>query len=124
MKCMERNKSSFYYCLYQGEERATDTEGNETGEKQVLYSPPVLLRANISPATGHASVEQFGNDLQYDKVIVLDDVTCPIDEHSVLFIDKTPAFDVDGTPLFDYLVKKVARSLSSISIAVGKVEVS
>ncbi len=124
MKCMERNKSTFYYCLYEGEERATDEDGNETGEKQVVYADPVLLRANISPATGNTSVEQFGNSLQYDKVIVLDDVSCPIDEHSVLFIDKSPAFDTDGTPLFDYIVKKVARSLNSVSIAIAKVEVS
>ena len=124
MRCMERNKTPFYYCLYKGEKPVVDENGDETGEKQVVYSKPVLLRANISPATGNTSVEQFGNSLQYDKVIVLDDVFCPIDEHSVFFVDKTPEFDTDDTPLFDYIVKKVARSLNSISIAIGKVEVS
>lgn len=124
MKCLERNKSAFYYCLYEGEERAIDDEDNETGEIQVTYADPVPLRANISPAVGNTSVEQFGNSLQYDKVIVLDDVSCPIDEHSVLFVDKLPTFDADGAPLFDYIVKKVARSLNSVSIAIAKVEVS
>lgn len=124
MQCMERNKRPFYYCLYQGETPVVDEEGYETGETQVKYSDPVALRANISPATGNTSVEQFGNSLQYDKVIALDDTTCPIDEHSVLFVDKRPAFDSDGTPLYDYIVKKVARSLNSVSIAISKVEVS
>ena len=124
MRCLERNKSTFYYCLYEGEQYATDGEGYETGERVIVYSDPVEVRANISPARGNISVEQFGNDLQYDKVIVLDDVTCPIDEHSVLFIDKSPAFDSDETPLFDYIVKKVARSLNRVSIAIAKVEVS
>lgn len=124
MRCMERNKTSFYYCLYKGEAAVVDDEGDETGEKQIVHSDPVLLRANISPATGNASVEQFGNSLQYDKVIVLDDVACPIDEHTVLFIDKAPTFDEDGAPLFDYIVKKVSRSLNSVSIAISKVEVS
>ena len=124
MKCLERNKTPFYYCLYQGEVYATDGEGYETGEKTISYSDPVLLHGNISPARGNISVEQFGNNVQYDKVIVLDDPTCPIDEHSVLFIDKAPAFDESETPLFDYIVKKVARSLNSVSIAISKVEVS
>lgn len=124
MRCMERNKTPFYYCLYEGEKPVIDEAGDETGETQVVYSDPVFLKANISPATGNTSVEQFGNSLQYDKVIVLDDVTCPIDEHTVLFVDKTPAFDDEGVPLFDYIVKKVARSLNSVSIAIGKVEVS
>lgn len=124
MRCMERNKTSFHYCLYEGEKPVIDESGDETGETQVVYSDPVLLKANISPATGNSSVEQFGNSLQYDKVIVLDDVTCPIDEHTVLFVDKFPAFDGEEVPLFDYIVKKVARSLNSVSIAISKVEVS
>lgn len=124
MKCMERNKTPFFYCLYQSEEYIRNEEGNETGEKKVVYSDPVEIRANISPATGNTSVEQFGNSLQYDRVIVLDDTTCPIDEHSVLFIDTAPVFDENGTPLFNYIVKKVARSLNSVSIAVARVEVS
>ena len=121
---MERNKTPFYYCLYRGKESVIDENGDETGETQVLYSDPLLLMANISPATGNTSVEQFGNSLQYDKVIVVDDVSCPIDEYTALFIDKSPAFDSDGVPLFDYIVKKVARSLNSVSIAISKVEVS
>lgn len=124
MRCLERNKTHFYYCLYKGEKPLVDEAGDDTGEKRIIYSAPVLVEANISPATGNTSVEQFGNSLQYDKVIVLDDTACPIDEHSVLFVDKIPAFDEEGVPLFDYIVKKVARSLNSVSIAIGKVEVS
>lgn len=124
MKCMEINKVPFYYCLYEGERYLVDEDNYETGEKKVEYSSPCKCRGNISPARGNISVEQFGNDLQYDKVIVLDDVTCPIDEHSVLFVDKLPIFDDSDCPLFDYVVKKVARSLNSVSIAIAKVEVS
>lgn len=124
MRCMERNKTPFYYCGYEGEKAVLDADGYDTGEVQVVYSTPVQLWANISPATGNTSVEQFGNSLQYDKVIVLDNPDCPIDEHTVLFVDAEPAFDTDGTPLFDYVVKKVARSLNSVSIAIGRVEVS
>ena len=125
MRCLERNKQTFWYANYESEQRPTDGDGYEIGEPRVVYSAPVQMRANVSPATGNSSVEQFGNSLQYDKVIVTDDVDCPIDEHSVLCIDCSPVVDTSGKLVkFDYIVKKVAKSLNSVSIAVSKVEVS
>lgn len=121
MRIMERNKTAFYYCLYAGETQNLDENGYETGEKTVKYSPAVKIRANISPATGSAQVEQFGNLASYDKVIVTDDVNCPIDENTVLFIDRPPTFK-DGLPQYDYTVWRVARSLNSVSIAVRRVQ--
>ena len=124
MKIMERNKQSFYYCLYTGKTAVVDAEGNETGESSLAYSTEVLMKANVSAATGYAQIEQFGSNEQYDKVIVTDDLSCPIDENSVLFIDKAPAYDNDGNPLYDYVVKRVAKSLNSVSYAISKVKVS
>lgn len=104
------------------------------------------MYANVSPATGQSNTEIFGNLENYDKVIVTDDLTCPIDENSVLFIDKEPEFTEGVTidyqesetvlgddvvtpvtvsvPVYDYAVRRVAKSLNSISIAVRKVNVS
>ena len=65
----------------------------------------------------------FGNLESYDKVIITDDMDCPIDENTVLFIDKDPEFK-DGKPTFDYTVRRVAKSLNTISYAVSKVKVS
>lgn len=124
MRCMARNKRQFYYCLFKGIAPVVDDEDYETGDKLRSYAPPVAMRANVSAASGTAQVEQFGQFISYDKVIITDDMTCPIDEHSVLFIDKAPEFDSDGTPLYDYVVKRVAKSLNSMSIAVSKVSVS
>lgn len=124
MKVMERNKRTFWYCLYDRKEPIVDEDGNETGEEQIVYKPAQSLRANISAASGSSQVEQFGNLAGYDKVIVLDDTSCPIDESTVLFIDKEPEYDDDGKPLYDYMVKRVAKSLNSVSIAVTKVSVS
>ena len=124
MKCLERNKTEIYYALYERDESRTDEYGNASGERRVIYSESVKIKANVSPATGVSQVEQFGRDMKYDKVIVLDDVNCPIDENTVFFIDKEPSYDSDGNPLFDYIVKKIARSINSVSIAVSKVDVS
>lgn len=122
MRTLERNKTSFYYALYLGKEENVDADGNLTGTYTVLYSNPVECRGNISASSGSVQVEQFGNDLQYDKVIVLDNVNIPIDENSVLWIDKEVEHDKYGNPMFDYVVKKVARSLNSVSFAISKVK--
>lgn len=124
MKTLNRNKSPFWYLLYDRKVSAKDEYGNETGEEIVFYKPAVAMSANISAATGSAQVEQFGNFAGYDKVIVTDDLSCPIDENTVLFIDKEPQYDEDGKPLYDYVVRRVAKSLNSISYAVSKVTVS
>lgn len=124
MKCMERNKTEFYYALFAKYEPGKDEYGNESGEPRIIYSDPVLAKANISPATGDSQIEQFGKDLKYDKVIVLDDIKCPIDENTVLFVDKFPDRDKEGNLLYDYIVKKIAKSLNSVSIAISKVNVS
>ena len=102
----------------------TDEYGNVTGEKMVTYQAATPMDANISQATGQSNIEQFGNLENYDKVIVTADMDCPIDENSVLFIDKAPEFTISGVPIYDYTVRRVAKSLNSISIAVRKVTVS
>ena len=146
MKALKRNQRPLYYCLYAGKTPIIDEYGNETGESIVTYSEPVKMLANISPATGMSNTEQFGNLENYDKVIVTDWIDCPIDENSVLFIDKEPEFGESVTidyqesttlfgddtatpvtvqvPIPDYIVRRVAKSLNSISIAVQKVNVS
>ena len=102
---------------------AYDDYGNEITETVKVYAPAVEMRANISWATGQSSSEQFGDLENYDKVIVTDYMNCPINEHSVLFVDKEPEYDSNGVPLYDYTVRRVAKSLNGISIAIRKVTV-
>lgn len=141
MRCLDRNKSTFFYARYVGKKPIVDEDGNESGEYQTVYSEPVRMEANISPANGSTQAEPFGSSVQYDKVIVTDDTDCPIDEQCVLFIDNvsdTVLHDEYGNILctetdvplqirdfqFDYIVKKVARSHNSISYAISRVDVS
>lgn len=123
MKTLARNMRPFIYCLYAGKEMLTDEYGNETGEYKILFSNPVDAFGNISPATGYSQTEQFGSLENYDNVIVMDNPNTPIDDNTILFIDKDYEEDADGTPIYDYTVRRVARSLNSVSIAVSKVTV-
>lgn len=119
MRTLHRNKRDVWYSLYVGETELTDTDGFYTGETTIEYSEPVKIRANVSPATGQSNLEMFGNLTDYDRVIVTDEVDIPVDENSVLWIDKTPT---DGE--HNYIVRRVARSFNGVSIAVRKVDVT
>lgn len=122
MRCLKKNKRTFYYYLYGGKSPVTDDDGNYTGESAVTYLEPVECKGNISAGSGDAQVELFGTNIIYDKVIVLDDTTCPIDTNSLLCLDITAQSPTLGeTPQHDYIVKAVATSLNSVSIAISKV---
>ncbi len=124
MRIMQRNKQEFYFSLYETKSPIKDEYGNETGETLRKYSIPIKMKANISSALGSAQTEQFGTLVNYDKVILTDDITCPIDENSILFVDVLPSYDADGNPIYDYIVKRVAKSLNNIAYAISKVSVS
>ena len=125
MRCLTINKTTFYYALHNGQTEIKDEYGNVTGQYSVSYSSPIKMRGNVSAAQGEMQSRQFGESESYDKVIVLDDINAPIDEYSILWVDTLPHLTGDGstdTP-HDYIVKKVARSLNSVSIAISKVNV-
>ena len=125
MRCMARNKQKFYYASYIGKTEIKDEYGNRTGEYGISYSNPNQYFGNVSAAQGELESRQFGESESYDKVIVLDDRNAPIDEHSILWVDSLPQMNEDGTTKtpHDYIVKKCARSLNGVSIAIRKVKV-
>lgn len=124
MRLMKRNLKKVWYCLYDRKVNTVDEDGYETGEKEIVYRLAVEMECNVSPASGFAQANLFGNLDSYDKVLLTDDMDCPIDENTVLFVDKSPEYDKAGKPLYDYRVRRVAKSLNSIAIAVHKVAVS
>lgn len=124
MRCLVRNKTTFFYALHNGQTELIDEYGNATGQYEISYTAPKRMCGNVSAAQGEIQSRQFGESESYDKVIVLDDVNTPIDEYSILWVDTLPKV-VGGTTTtpHDYIVKKVARSLNSVSIAISKVAV-
>ena len=121
MRCARINQRRIYYANYDGLRPLLDEGGFDTGEKVPSYTQPVEIRANVSPATGDVGVEYFGNELTYDRVVIIDDPNTPINEQSVMVIDRPLEFDRSRTLKFDYVVKRVARHLQFAVIAVSKV---
>ena len=118
MRCLNRNKQTFYYALYKGEVEEQDTDGNYTGEREIEYYTPVKMKANISAARGESDLNPFGIETNYNKTIVTDDMKCPIKEDTVIWIGKDPTEDP-----YNYIVVKKAASLNTIVYAIREVQV-
>lgn len=124
---MRQNKRKFWYSLYLGNVEVVDENGFYTGEKRPSYTKPIEFKANISAArsssTGSVEASMFGSDVQYDKVIMIDNPDFEINEDTILCIDKAPEVDSNGKMVNDYIVTKAARSLNSVTYAISRVKV-
>ena len=126
MRLLQRNAIRIFYANYTVNTKVRDEAGRLTGEYKVTYSNPVEVRANVSSARGEVITRQFGDNENYDRIIVMDNPDVPVDKSSILWIDTLPTLEADGTTKtpHDYIVKQVAPSLNSVSIAVSKVTVN
>lgn len=129
----ERNKTTIYYANNMGEVPLTDADGYYTGETRITYSNPLPLRMNVSEAKsrmdrlGSATyIDPYGLELGYNKVLATCDMNCPIEEDSILWIDKMPVIKQDGTTdtPYDYILVQIKKSLNNILYAVKRVDVS
>jgi len=125
VRTRQRIARTFYYRLYTGEVEIVDDYGNPTGQVYKTYAAPVAFKANISPPSGEDVIDIFGAIERYDRVIQTCDMSCPIDENSVLYIDTTPTQGLDGVwSAHDYIVSRVSPSVNTIRIGCTKVNVS
>lgn len=116
MRCLERNKRKFFYALYKGKTAVVDSHGYKTGEYEITYGRPVMMRANISPSQGSVGTELFGINTNYSKVIVTADMNCPIAEDTAIWIDRMPC------EKNNYRVVQVAKSLNQTAYAIDEVD--
>ena len=125
MKTLKRNQQTFYYALLTGTGMITESGTQyKTGERGKMYSEPVEMKANISPSRGYADMEIFGKDLDYTRTICTDDLSCPITEESILWIDKEPFDHLGNASSYNNIVTQIAKSLNNIVYAVRKVNVN
>ena len=124
MRNLNRNERTIYYALYRGEEEETDSNNLYTGEIVPAYDSPVALKASVSAARGTADIDLFGVNVSYSKTVIVDDISCPIDEHSRLWIGIEPT-DANAVNVpHNYEVVMVAKSLNHITYAVQQVDFS
>ena len=123
MRNLEKNKEEISYLNYLRNEKLLDSNGRKTGEKKVIYTKAKKIKAHVSGAKGSSMVEVFGTDISYDKTVLItrkEFAGSGITENSVFFIETPVKYD-NGTPLYDYQVKRIAKTPNEVLIAVKKV---
>ena len=128
MHTLERNKQEFWYALKISSEEVRDKDGLLHGDDtEITYSEPVLTAMSMSISSGANNLgsqgmvvlDPFGISTAYTHRLTTEDMDCPIDEESILWIDKTPE---DGE--HNFKVVRVARSLNHIIYYVKECDVS
>ena len=117
MRDLMRNKRLLYYALLEGETANVDEWGNETGESTPRYSRPFKLLCNVSASAGEDAVQAFGNFTNYSRTVVVSDVSCPMDEDSIVWFGVEP----DGP--HNYIVTRKADSKNGLLYALQEVKV-
>ena len=119
MRTLKRNKQKIWYATYLGYEDQME-DGLYTGDLVPTYSDPVMLMANVNPASGRTGIEPFGVDTNYTHLMVTDELNLPIDELSVIWFGREP--EVDGSPVApNFRVTRVAKSLNSVTYALEEI---
>ena len=118
MRCLKRDTQTIFVSLYEERKEMKDEIGRFTGEYEVCRSKPIEIECSVSAAIGNSQIEVFGQMLNYDKTVIIDDVNFEINENAVLWIDK------DIAEPYDYIINRIAKTPNYIALAVSKVDVS
>lgn len=124
MRGMSKNMQTFWYALYERSEPILDEYGNEVGE-QSIYGKPIRANGNISTARGSTENDLFGINAVYTKTINPIPNDFPMDEASILWIERVPEIKPDGSTMtpHDYIVYQVAKSINHKAYVIRRVDV-
>lgn len=119
MRCVQRNKRTIYYALYEGQTELSDSDGNLTGEREEHYSDIVTARMNVSGGKGRADIELFGIDTPFTRTAVTDDLDTPFNTDTIFWFDCDPL-----TEPHNFRCTGVARTVNQVVIALAEVDKS
>ena len=109
MRCLERNKTSFEYLPYNGEESDLNEYGEHTGEFHPDYGDPIPYRGNISTPSGRSNQTFYGEDIRYTHTLVME---LPKEEISVHGLIRWTG------DLYD--IQAVRPSINSLTVALRR----
>ena len=126
MRDCKKNQQELYYSTYSDQitEYYRDSDGNIIydeidGEliprikcERAGYSNPVSFDFETSAGKGTVQTEVFGSDVDFTRTISTTDMSIPIDELSLVWIEHEPEFLHDGTVYPDSADYKVAAKPS------------
>lgn len=118
MRNLDRDRRPVFIARFDELIAEQDDEGRYTGRHITERSEPVEFWPTVSATRGESSTDWFGNYIEYDRTITIDDPHFEVDEADVLWLEK-PICEPH-----DYEVIRVARTGSYTVIAAKRVEVS
>lgn len=123
MRNIERDTQAVHISRYEDMVAQVDEDGRLTGKNVRQMSTPAAFYPSVSIARGEAQGTYFGVNLDYDRVLTIDEPEFEVSEADVLWIDAEPA-DAQGNQLpHDHVIKKVSRKGDYTVIAAKRVEV-
>lgn len=97
MRNLKISGRRMFYAIYNGKKPIIDPGGDESGDFDVMYSPPVEFSASLSAGKGTAQREVFGTDVDFTRTISTTDLSLPITETSLVWHETVPVLLPDGT---------------------------
>ena len=138
MRILSRNKQDLWYANPTGSSYATDSNGFKTGEKIITYATAVKARmsmaissgANNLGSQGIAEVRPYGIVTGYTHRAVTEDMNCPMEEESQVWVGIEPTRPVvqNGVTTVvavphNFEVVRKAKSLNHIIYYLKEVDV-
>lgn len=125
MRCLDRDRQRVFIGRFLRTEPVTK-DGKLTGRNEPVYEEPAEFWPTVSTVRGEAQGDYFGQRVDYDLTLTIDDSAFEVKEADVLWVDADPGdSDGEGYPAsHDYIVRRVARKGSYTVIAAKRVDVS
>lgn len=123
MRDLQRNQVKIYYKTYLGETEIVDSNNNATGIFEKTYSDLKSFYISVSANKGTTEADAFGTALDYDRTLSTANLSCDIDEYSILWLDDADPTKQNPDP-YNAIVQKKAKSLNQLLYAVKMVVVS
>ena len=125
MRCLDRDRQRVFVGRFLRTEPVVE-DGRMTGRTEPVYEQPAEFWPTVSTVRGEAQGDYFGQRVDYDLTLTIDDSAFEVKEADVLWVDADPgdAEDADYPAPHDYIVRRVARKGSFAVIAAKRVDVS
>lgn len=118
MRCLDRDRRSVHIARFVETAPIKDEQGRFTGRNEVVRSEPDEFLATVSADRGNAQNDYFGQKVDYDRTLTVDDPDFKVGESDVLWIENKTSQP------HDYVVTRVAKQGDYTIIAAKKVDVT
>lgn len=118
MRCLDINKRTIWYATFNTEAETTSSS-IVSREKTISYNAPVSDKMCVSPASGLVTLEGNGLHTEYTHVMVTDDMSCPINVDTLVWVYKTPSTTTSTDA--DYRVTYVSKGLNNIKYGLREI---